>query len=223
VTVPAPAPWVEGLSLVCHELRRPLTVIRGAATLLLEAHDQLPPTSRAQILRLMDQSVEAMSDLVDDLTVVVRLEAGELELTAEPIDVGELLESAAGALRKWHPDAELAVVQPPELVVEADREQCLRVLRALIARAGEGAPEGVGPTLSAEATDGQVRILVAVHGAAVEDASESWFEPFSRAGGDTGLALHMSRGLARLMGGDVALAVPPGGGSGFSFNLNRRV
>ena len=36
MTLPAGAPWVEGLSMVCHELRRPLTVIRGAATLLME-------------------------------------------------------------------------------------------------------------------------------------------------------------------------------------------
>src|SRR2546421_604977 len=81
-------PWLDGLSLLSHDLRRPLTVIRGAATLLLEAQDQLPVASRSQILGLIDESVEAMSELIADLSVVSRLAAGTLEvsLQVEPED-----------------------------------------------------------------------------------------------------------------------------------------
>jgi two-component system sensor histidine kinase MtrB len=210
--------------MVCHELRRPLTVIRGAATLLMEAHDQLPPASRAQILELIDQNARTMADLVDDLALVARLEAGLLQVTPQTVQVGELMDAAVDAVRKGNPQAQLTLLEPGEISVEADREQSLRALRALISAALQRSPEGSGPDLSADSSGGKVRILVALPaGVTIEEAPERGLEPFSSSKGDLGMGLFLARGLARLMSGEVAAVTLPGGRSAFSFNLNRRV
>ncbi len=224
MTSPAGAPWAEGLSLVCHELRRPLTVIRGAATLLMEAHDQLPPDKRAQILGLIDQSARTMADLVDDLALVARMQAGLVQVAPETVRVAELVDAAVLAVRERNPQARLTLLRHGEIAVEADREQSIRALGALISAAVQRSPEGSGPELSVEASGVQVRILVALPaGAAIEEAAERGSEPFSSSDGYLGLPLYLSRGLARLMSGEVAAITLPGGRSAFSFNLNRRV
>ena len=224
MTLPAGPPWVEGLSMVCHELRRPLTVIRGAATLLMEAHDRLPAGNRTQILGLIDQNARTMADLVDDLALVARLEAGLVQVTPQTVRVGELMDAALDAVRKANPEAQVTVLQPPEISVEADPEQSVRALRALISAALQRAPEGPGPELSAEASGERVRILVALPASVtIDEPAEGGLEPFSSSEGDLGLDLFLSRGLARLMSAEVAVVSLPGGGSAFSFNLSRRV
>jgi signal transduction histidine kinase len=214
---------VEGISRVSHDLRRPLTVIRGAATLLLEAHDQLPAAKRAQILGLIDQSAQAMSDLVDDLTVAAQLESGRLELASADLELDDLVEEAAAAMRGSGPGVRLSVAVPREVTVRADREQAVRVLRGLLSTARQRSPEGSELEVRVELpAPGQVRLIVAPAAGVVLPAGEEAFQAFSAAA-DSGLALHLARGLARRMGGEVAVATRPGGGSAFSFTLNRRV
>jgi signal transduction histidine kinase len=225
VTPPARAPWVEGISMVCHDLRRPLTVIRGAATLLMEAHDKLPPGNRAEILGLIDQSARTMADLVDDLALVARLEAGLVQVTLQTVQVSQLMEAASDAVREGNPQLQPTLLPPGEVTVEADPEQSVRVIRALISAAIQRSPEGPGPELSAgEASGGQVRILVALPaGVIIEVPAQPPPEPFSSPEGDLSLPLYLARRLAGLMSGEVAVVTLPGGRSAFSFNLNRRV
>jgi signal transduction histidine kinase len=199
-------------------------VIRGAATLLMEAHDQLPPDKRAQILGLIDQSARTMADLVDDLALVARMQAGLVQVAPQTVRVAELVDAAVDAVRERNPQVRLTLPLPGEIAVEADREQSVRVLVALISAAVQRSPEGSAPELSVEASGAQVRILVVLAaGAAIEEPAERGSEPFSSSDGYLRLPLYLSRGLARLMSGEVAAITLPGGRSAFSFNLNRRV
>ena len=219
----SPPPWLAGLSLLCHDLRRPLTIIRGAATLLLEAQDQLPPGSRTQVLGLIDRSVEAMSELIEDLSVVARLEAGALEVTTAPLAVDDLLEAAVESARRSAPGATLAAAAARGLEVEADRELAVRALRALLVSALERSPEGL-VELDVESEHGLVRLLVRMPpGWRPENGAEPGFEPLVPSGRDPGLALVMARGAARAMGGDLAVSSEPDADFVFSFTLNRRV
>jgi signal transduction histidine kinase len=218
-----PPPWLAGLSLLSHDLRRPLTVIRGAATLLVEAQERLPPSSRAQILGLIDQSVEAMSEMIEDLSVVARLEAGALEVATAPLAVDGLLEAALESAARSAPGARLAVAAAPGLEVEADRELAIRALRALLLQALERSDE---PFLEVgvEPGDGLVWLRVrTTPGPLPEGRAAPGFEPLVPAGRDPGLALYMARGLARAMGGDLVVSPGPDADFLFSFTLNRRV
>jgi K+-sensing histidine kinase KdpD len=211
-------PWLDGLSLLSHDLRRPLTVIRGAATLLLEAQDQLPAASRSQILGLIDESVEAMSELIEDLSVVSRLAAGTLEVSLQNVAVDDLVSAAVDAFRRVSSGAKVAAVAAPGLEVEADRGLATRALRALLVAALQRAQEpALG--LQVEPEDGAVRLVVRVPPG---KGGEAGFEALRPAGSDPGLALYMARGAARAMGGEVAVATVAGGDVLFSFTLNRR-
>jgi K+-sensing histidine kinase KdpD len=219
----AQPPWLAGLSLLTHDLRRPLTVIRGAATLLVEAQEQLPPSSRAQILGLIDQNVEAMSEMIEDLSVVARLEAGALEVATGPVAVDELLEAALESATRSAPGARLAVAAAPGLEVEADRELAIRALRALLLGALERSDQ---PLVEVDVEPGERLVRLRVRtppGSVPEGRAEPGFEPLVPAGRDPGLALYMARGVARAMGGDLVVSSGPGADFLFSFTLNRRV
>jgi K+-sensing histidine kinase KdpD len=211
-------PWLDGLSLLSHDLRRPLTVIRGAATLLLEAQDQLPAASRSQILGLIDESVEAMSELIEDLSVVSRLAAGTLEVSLQSVAVDDLVSAAVEATRRVSSGATVAAVAAPGLEVEADQALATRALRALLVAALQRAREPA-LALQVEPEDGAVRLVVRVPPG---KGGEAGFEALRPAGSDPGLALYMARGAARAMGGEVAVATVAGGDVLFSFTLNRR-
>jgi histidine kinase len=219
----AQPPWLAGLSLLTHDLRRPLTVIRGAATLLVEAQEQLPPSSRTQILGLIDQNVEAMSEMIEDLSVVARLEAGALEVATGPLAVGELLEAALESATRSAPGARLGVAAAPGLKVEADRELAIRALRALLLGALERSDQ---PLVEVDVEPGERLVRLRVRtppGSVPEGRAEPGFEPLVPAGRDPGLALYMARGVARAMGGDLVVSSGPGADFLFSFTLNRRV
>ena len=219
---PPRPPWLEGLSLLCHDLRRPLTVIRGAATLLAEADDRLAPASRARVMGLIERSVREMSDLIDELSLVARLNAGVLQVSMQPVPVDELLRAALGAIRESAPEATVRVSEIPPLEVEADRELAVGALRAVLLYALGRSPEPrVEVHRDPEAAP--VRLLVRVPAASGPASSrEPSFEPLASGGEDPGLGLHLARGLARAMGGELVAAAAPDGELVFSFTLNRR-
>ena len=225
----APAPssaWREALSLVGHELRRPLTVIRGAATLLLEMEDQVPPATRVELLGLIDRSVQGMSDLIEDLVLAAHLDAGQVAVSREAVPVDELLAEVAARFRRSEPGRSLRTFPAGDAVmVEADRSHAARALRALVARALRRSSEDATVEVLAEIEPDRVRLLVRDQGPEAPGEAEGLFEP-SRPGAEqsvAGLGLYVAKGLARAMGGDVEALPGAGGGSTFSFNLIRRV
>src|SRR5205807_1930659 len=111
---------LETLRVLCHELRRPLTVIRGAAGLLTEEAGRLPEDSRQNMLRLIESSVDTMTEQLEDLLTAQQLEAGEVELTLEPVHLPALLEGAVAAVSRQEPEALIEVRPGGDLVVEAD-------------------------------------------------------------------------------------------------------
>jgi two-component system sensor histidine kinase KdpD len=210
-----------------HELRRPLTVIRGASTLLIEDADALPPGSRQQMLSMMDRSATEMSDLIDDVLIAVHLDLGDVQFSLEPVDVAALVEEAVEPVRREEPPRGVEVGPIDGLAVEADREHAVRALRALVLNAHRFSPSGDPVTVAASAEGDVVRLVVLDRGPGVPAAHrERAFERFARLdpnASGAGLGLFLARGLARGMGGDVSLADREDGGTSACFTLKRRV
>jgi len=80
--------WLEVVNTLGHDLRRPLSVIRGAATLLLEATDELPKESHDQMLGLIAGGVEEMTNMIEDLAAAVRSSGLPSENVAEQPEAG---------------------------------------------------------------------------------------------------------------------------------------
>lgn len=221
-------PCSETLRVLGHELRRPLTVIRGASTLLVEDAEALPPESRQQMLAMIDRSAAMMSDLLDDLHAAVHLDAGDIEYFVEPVDVAGLVGEAVELARRDSPDRRVEVrgLDAGDLEVEADREQAVRALRALVANALHFSPPDALVEVVVGGEDGWLSLDVRDRGPGFPAAGrERAFEKFTRMdqhAGGAGLGLYLARGLARGMGGDVTVNDREDGGSVVCFTLRRR-
>jgi K+-sensing histidine kinase KdpD len=206
---------LEVVNTLGHDLRRPLSVVRGAATLLLEAIDELPKERRDQMLELIADGVEEMTDMIDDLLAAVHVRASDLRVASEPIQVAALVEAVVERARRGDTSRPLAVDPgPPGLVAEGDPPHAARVVRALIANALARTPADSPIDVIVRDDTGVTRVEVLDRGADVLEAGRELV--FER------LGLCMAREVARAMGGDVGAAPRPGGGTAFWFTLKKR-
>lgn len=222
----AGSPYLELISVIGHELRRPLTVIRGAATLMLDMEGKMPAQNALDMLRMIDVNVEDMSDLIEDLLLMVHLEAHDLQLFSEPVEVANLVAGAVDGERRHlaeHPVTVLGAA--PGVVVEADRGRAVRALRCLLGNAARFSPPGSPVEVSVQQRDGKVRFEVLDRGPGIPAAErETAFERFRRSGDHAGLGLglYLVRGLAQAMGGEAGAGARKGGGAAVWFTLKRR-
>lgn len=200
-TVPAPPPSrqsdLDFVAMVVHDLRSPLTSIRGAADLLARDEAVVDGPS-GRLLDIVRRQSSLMSRLVDDLLTVARAEGGQLHLTRQRIDLRPVIESLASI------DDHDVSLRCPDVSIDADPERIAQIVTNLVSNAvHHGAPPievdvGVG--------EGRVRIAVRDHGAGVPPDREGElfqrFSPLARtSGGGNGLGLHIVRQLARAHGG----------------------
>jgi signal transduction histidine kinase len=211
------------VSTVAHELRTPLTGLSGYLDLILDGKVDDPAVER-EFLERARNIVGSMTALVGDLLERSRLEAGSLDLEAEPFSVAEALEAVAESL---HPIAldtgvRLESVLPPRIrTAIGDRRRVDQIVTNLAANALKYGADGGLVELAGrfEGTPALVSVRDAGPGIEAEDRSRI-FEPFyrmvdhARVTG-TGLGLSIARDLARAMGGDLDVASLPGTGSSF--------
>lgn len=206
-----------------HDLRSPLTAVRGAATLLLQGLDEIPREKQITLLAIIDRRVLQMSDRIEDIIAVCHLDAGDLSVFMERVLAERIV---ARSVDPDHPqgDGPVDVTPPrPDLHVQADLERATQVLRALIANAHRFAEPGAPVEVSVEEGSDEVHFVVADRGPGLEPAQRAaaferlWHGP----GGGPGLGLYLARGVARAQGGDVTVEPRPGGGSRFFFTLSK--
>lgn len=221
--------WGGFLVNMSHELRTPLNGVIGFTELLLEA--DLPDDQRQQA-RLIADSGRAMLRLLNDILDIARIEAGQLRLVLEAIDLhGELQQCVAlmqpiAASRSL--DLTLADSEDLPADLHYDRLRLRQVLLGLIGNALKFTERG-SVALSATVLAGQVRIAVTDTGIGIApDRHEKLFTPFAdnddgaRPYGGTGLGLAMADRIVRLMGGAITLHSAPGHGSTFTITLPLR-
>ena len=200
---------------VSHEFKTPLAGIRGAIELLGE-HD-MTAAERARFLRNADADAERLQHLVTRL-----LELARADMSAVPGDVATDLAAAAAAVAEAALARDFAVTTtvpplPPVAVPAASLERMLMTLLDNSRQAGASAV-----TLSAEAADDTVRLLLADNGPGIAPGdSDRIFEPFfttKRTQGGSGLGLAIVRSLLDAAGGEIAL-VSNGPGARFELSL----
>ncbi|MCP4537358.1 MAG: HAMP domain-containing protein [Chloroflexi bacterium] len=211
---------------VAHELRTPLSVIRGKLEGVL---DGVYPNTSEHLEPVLEE-VELLTHLVEDLRLLALTEAGQLTLEKQPMDVGDLLRDAHVNFGPQASDRDvtLALDLPVELPkVLADRRRISQVLGNLLTNALRHTPEGGCVTLSAEPGEGVVTVMVADTGAGIPPEHLPYvFERFwrgnkarTRNGGRTGLGLAIAKHLVEAHGGEISVESVPGKGSKFRFTL----
>ena len=197
----------EFVSMVSHELRTPLTGIAGFTDTLAESWMALPPDEIDEFLQIMRHENEHLSNLVEDILVIPRLEAGQLRLKPEEFDLAAEAHSVAGMILD---DDAYSVSIPPNVVVLTDRGRLRQVLRNLLENAKKYGGDEVlidgelyGP--------GLYRVAVSDNGLGIDEGDRNrifkHFEQLStgdaRAQQGVGLGLPIARKLSRAMGGDL--------------------
>jgi signal transduction histidine kinase len=219
---------------VAHELRTPLSVIRGKLEGVL---DGVYPSTSEHLSPILEE-IKLLTQLVEDLRLLTLAEAGQLALEKQVVDVGDLLRDAHVNFSPQAADRglTLALDLPPELPeIMADRRRIAQVLGNLLTNALRHTPSGGYVTLSAAVSAGsvgdrpaqEVRVTVADTGIGISSEDLPYiFERFwrgeksrSRVGGGAGLGLAIARQLVEMHGGTIGVESTPGEGSGFWFTL----
>ncbi|HEU4699310.1 MAG TPA: ATP-binding protein [Gemmatimonadales bacterium] len=222
------------LSNMSHELRTPLNSIINISRLLLDHLDgPLTPEQEKQV-SLIRGSAVGLIEMVNDLLDLARIEAGRTLLRPGPFDVHELLGTLRGVFRPLVSGEHVtlafeAVGEFPPLW--SDEARIAQILRNLVANAIKFTVEGEIRVTARIDAAGRLEFVVADTGIGIPAADqERIFEEYEqvehplqvRARG-SGLGLSLSRKLARLLGGELALESEPGRGSTFRLVLPPRL
>lgn len=217
----------EFLSSMSHELRTPLNAILGFAQIL--QRDKREPLGGRQTGRVAQilSGGQHLLRLIDDILDLACIEAGQVTLSIEPVGVGEVLETVYTTLEPLAAQSgvEIVVGAPVEGAAQVivDRTRFLQILINLGSNAIKyNRPQGTVTFSVSEPSPGMVRVGVRDTGMGIaQDQQEKLFQPFQRAGQETGpiegtgIGLVITRRLARLMGGDVGFRSVLGEGSEF--------
>jgi signal transduction histidine kinase len=207
----------EFVALVSHELRAPLTALNGGLELALQSSENLPPRSRA-ILEIMTEESSRLTNFVQTILDVSRLEAGKLAITFGPVAVRPLMEEAAAILlvsghRKveWNITLDLPPLWGDETYLE-------QAIRNLISNADKYSPSDKPIQLCAVMDSDQIRISVKDHGTGISaEMGERIFNRFSRLQSEGwGLGLYLGRKLVEAQNGVIGFVSPIWGKAGDS-------
>ena len=217
------------LNLVAHELRSPLTVIRGYLSLFRDVDDEKRVELERRSLPALEAKAEDMSRLVDQMVEVARLEEGSMRLREDTFDLAATSEHSVEGAQALDLQTHRIVMDPfrEELNVIGDQDRTRIILSNLLSNALKYSPGGgeVRVSLSREGDLG--RVAVRDHGVGIRpEDRERLFVPFSRLERKelnyvpgTGMGLYLSRELARRQHGDVTLTSSDGDGSTFELTL----
>ena len=217
----------EFLAMVSHELRAPLTSIKGSAATVLGSPTDLDPAVIRQFFRIIGEQADHMHDLVSDLLDVARIETGTLAVSPEPTEAAVLVERARSAFTTAEGRNNLAIdVEPDVPLVLADRRRMVQVLGNLLANAARHSSESSIIRMNALREDLHVAFSVADEGRGIPvESLPHLFRKFSRVqseeqGGETGLGLAICKGIVEAHGGRIwAESDGPGLGARFTFTL----
>jgi len=217
------------LNLVAHELRSPLTVLRGYLSLYRDADERSLYALAQKSLPALEAKAVEMSRLVDQMAEVARLEEGTIDLRSERLDMAAAVERAVEASQTLIDGSHRIVVEPfpEELNVMGDRERLGTILSNLLSNAIKYSPDGGDIVITLAREQGVGRVTVADSGVGIPPEDQyRLFSAFTRVARDdlryvagTGMGLYLSRELARRQNGDLALLYSSEAGSAFSVTL----
>ncbi len=218
------------LNVAAHELKTPLTSLRGQAELTMRRIEQgrlESPEQFHRALEVIDRQADRLSILVTQLLDISRIESGELQLDRRMTDLVPLTRTLLETQQARTDRHTLTLQAPPTLPANVDGLRLEEVLYNLIDNAIRYSPQG-GPVEVELGTPqpGMVRIAVRGHGIGVppeqrERLFTRFFQASRRPAGGLGLGLYISRRIVQLHGGHIWAEFPEDGGSRFIVTLPR--
>lgn len=207
-----------------HELRTPITAIRGFSELYRQGAVQGEQPTKDLVARIEGESVR-MSTLVEDLLLLARLDE-ERQMEMKPINLVDVVDAAISSARVSSPNHKIEFIKPShEIFILGDAPRVHQVIANLLANAGVHTPVGSQITLTISQDVLGVAVTVSDNGPGLsEDAQSKIFQRFYRAdpsrarvdGEGSGLGLSIVDAVMRAHGGSVSVQSIPGQGAKFT-------
>lgn len=225
----------EFVSFVAHELKNPMTSIKGYSELMAAGAAGPLTDTQVSFLDIIKNNVDRMKTIVEDLNDITKIEAGRLRLDFKKVEVQELIDPALRSTQKQLSEKNQHIQTNitgdlPALWVDKTRSE--QILVNLLINANKYTPEGGTIWLEAKLAfeDSEAKMIqfcVRDNGIGISaEDSEKIFTKFFRSEDDrarrssgTGLGLNISQNLARMQGGDIWFESEPDKGSSFYFTL----
>ncbi len=219
----------EFLGMVSHELKTPLTAIKGSAATARGSKRPLNADETNELFEIIDEQADRLRDLVDNLLDVSRIEAGTLSVYPEPVELGAVLKEALAQFSLSSPGREVhAPPADPLPWVNADKRRVVQVFVNLLGNAAKFSPDRSPIVIAVAPSEAFVEITVRDSGRGIPvEKMPNLFRKFSQIHqdkgtklGGTGLGLAICKGIIDAHGGRIwARSDGEGKGSTFTFTL----
>jgi PAS domain S-box-containing protein len=220
------------ISVVSHELKTPVAIIKGYAETLRRAEARRNPALVEEMLDAIAEESDRLAQLVDDLLDASRLQVEGLPFNdVEEVQLGEIVKDVFERYRPRTDRHVLVADFPPDFPsVKGDPRRLEQVIDNLVSNAIKYSPRGGKVCVSGSATPVEVRLAVSDSGVGIPlEDQERIFDRFYRVEGPetravsgTGLGLYLTRAIVRAHGGTIWVESALGRGSSFYFTLPRQ-
>jgi signal transduction histidine kinase/DNA-binding response OmpR family regulator len=222
----------EFVAVVSHEVRTPITSIKGSLELLSDERFHKLPAPQRELLSICQANTERLISLINDILDFSKLESSKLSLNIEPIDVDKVLAEAVENIRSLAAQKEVTIdltVDASAGQIEADPMRVGQVATNLLGNAIKFSPEKSRIEVFASGDPEKITVSVKDYGRGIAQRDlNRLFQRFAqldssttRKAGGTGLGLVISKGIVEQHGGSIWVESALNEGSTFSFALPR--
>lgn len=215
----------EIASMIAHELRGPVTTVKGLATTGARHAESLSDVEKREFFELIDQESRRLLHIVDETSTALKLDAGTVSYDVRPENLAVVV--AEGADRAGHDGHPLTVEAEPDVLVPLDRLRITQTVTQIVENAANFSPVGA-PILVRARREGHLAVIDVVDrgpGIAAEDRVRAFerFAQFRPKGYEevpgTGLGLFICRAHVLAHGGTISIEDPPEGGTMLRISL----
>jgi len=218
------------ISIISHELKTPVALIKGYAGTLRREDAQWDVETVRQSAAVIEEEADRLTQLIDNLLDASRLQAGGLELSLSDVALDQLARRLVDKFRTQTDQHQLSVDFPSDFpVIQGDAARLEQVLANLISNAIKYSPRGGAVRVSGHVLPNEVIVSVSDEGIGIPvEEQERIFERFyrvddalSRRTAGSGLGLYLAKAVVEAHGGRIWVESAPGRGASFSFALPR--
>jgi two-component system CheB/CheR fusion protein len=215
------------MGIASHELKTPVTSIKAYAQILQEKFRKANDTASAGMLGRLDMQIDKLTNLINTLLDVARIQSGQMDYDEEYFDINTFIHEIKEEIQQANPEHQIITTLKANGEVFADRARIGQVLNNLISNAVKYSPDNNKILIETELTKGEFIFSVRDYGVGVPiDQQDKIFQRFYRVSESAGnrvpglgLGLFISAQIVKQQGGKIWLESEPGKGSQFSFSL----
>lgn len=219
----------EFTAMMVHELRAPLTVVRGTANMFVRDPNMAVSSQGQELMKTLESSASTMLTLVNDLLDAAKIDAGKFQILKTPGNLSEIIADRVMFFTQMANPKSIVILEDipdKNLQLNFDKERISQVLNNLLSNAVKFTPVGGKVTVTAKKSETSIEISVSDTGVGIpQDKIPDLFSKFKqlRPLGDghdgTGLGLAIAKGIIESHGGKISVQSKVNEGTTFSFTL----